>query len=171
MLPKHTHQIHIHISHLYLEIKSNITLFPAAEGFLTHFSTTQVCQFYFSWITLQTVFPGNASTYICIQNKLIHVLLQGRNRVKRIKGNTISVLPAFSRAAQTKSADLLILWKEKAHSCGRVPYKYYLSGICASWRATLIAWYEIVLCSTGQDKATDAAKKMLQWPDKVIWNA
>lgn len=165
MLPKHTHQIHVHVSHLYLEIKSNIILFPAAEGFLIRFSTTEVCQFYFSWITLKTVFPGNASTQICIQNKLICVLLQGRDRVKRMKGNTISVLPAFSRAAQTKSADPLILWKEKAHSCGRVPYKGQ-----GSVHPKEPHWLHGVRSSCAIQGRINP-QKMLQWPDKVIWNA
>lgn len=44
VLPKHMQQIHLHIAHLYLEMKSDTAFFPGSEGFLPYFSATNVCQ-------------------------------------------------------------------------------------------------------------------------------
>jgi len=47
--------------------------------------------------------------HICIQNKFVWAHLQGRDRVKGTRGDTIAVLPAVSGVTQTKSAAHLIL--------------------------------------------------------------
>lgn len=61
VLPKHMQQIHVHIAHLYLEMKSDIAFVPDAEGFLNCFSATKICRYSypvsFSWVTLKTVVP------------------------------------------------------------------------------------------------------------------
>lgn len=37
-------QLPVHIAHLYLEMKSNIPVFPDAKGFLTHFTASNLCE-------------------------------------------------------------------------------------------------------------------------------